>query len=330
MRLGTTAIASGSANGTYFGINGASSADFLNFQVSGSYKLKVTSTGLVDSATGFAVAGTAGQTQDCSGTGYFLQNPVIKGGIITGGTCATGGGGGSGVASVNSATGALTLQGTSNQITVGTVGGTITLSTPQDINQAADVTFGSLTVGVAGVGNDYITLDTTAGFQAYGAARHTKRITLTPEYSGAVFHSPGSNDVGYMTSDYNSSHNYYEWTTDQATAQVYDIVVRYQLPSDFDGFATGTFKLWDYASNSNNAVSYKILDNSGTDCYGGFQTAAVSYGSWNPATLTDPTTGGCSFGANDVITIMIEPSANTAVTNLTRVGEFQFDYKSKF
>jgi hypothetical protein len=136
-----------------------------------------------------------------------------------------------------------------------------------------------------------------------------------------------------MTSDYNSGHNYYEWTTDQTTTQAYDIVVRYQLPSDFDGFASGTFKLWNYVTDTTkNSVKYDILDASGTDCYGnigGFQTAASVNVTWNPATLTDPA-NGCSFSPNDVITIMVEPSANTATTNLTRVGEFQFDYKSKF
>jgi hypothetical protein len=254
------------------------------------------------------------------------------------------GGGGSGVSDINTtATGSVTIQGSSaNQITVGTVGGVITLSTPQDINTTSNVTFGSLTVGVAGVGNDYITLDTTAGFQAYGAARHTKRITLTPEYSGAVFHSPGSSDVGYMTSDFVTGltgtegykHNYYQWSTDQTSAQAYDIVVRYQLPSDFDGFASSTpFNLWNFAKDTSyNNVKYDIYDASGNDCYGSMQTASSTTNTWILATLGNPTSGSCSFNANDVVTIIIEPSADaTATTNdVMQVGEFQFDYKAKF
>lgn len=55
------------------------------------------------------------------------------------------------VTSLNSATGAVSLQGTANQITVGTVGSTITLSTPQNIHTTADVSFRSLTLTRQGI-----------------------------------------------------------------------------------------------------------------------------------------------------------------------------------
>ncbi len=70
------------------------------------------------------------------------------------------GGGGAGVTSLNSLTGALTLQGTANQITVASGGSTITLSTPQDIATTSNVTFNNLHLtgtaqvdGVASIGN---------------------------------------------------------------------------------------------------------------------------------------------------------------------------------
>jgi hypothetical protein len=250
-----------------------------------------------------------------------------------------GGGGGSGVSAVNTYTGAITIQGTANRISVSGSSGTITLNGPQDINTTAAVTFGSLTVGSAG---NTVMLDTTSGITLAGTARHTKRITLTPEYSGAVFHSPGSSNVGYMTSDFVTGltsgqgykHNYYQWSTDQTSAQAYDIVVRYQLPSDFDGFASSTpFNLWNFAKDTSyNNVKYDIYDASGNDCYGSMQTASSTTNTWILATLGNPTSGSCSFNANDVVTIIIEPSADaTATTNdVMQVGEFQFDYKAKF
>ncbi len=84
-----------SANGgTYLGLNAPSSgagsvADFVNFQTGGTYKLKVTSTGLVDSAVGFAVAGSSGGSVTCS-SGQVLSDSVVSGGILTTtGTCIT-------------------------------------------------------------------------------------------------------------------------------------------------------------------------------------------------------------------------------------------------
>jgi hypothetical protein len=55
------------------------------------------------------------------------------------------GGGGGGVTSLNSLTGALTLQGTANQINVVSGGSTITLSTPQNIATTSSPTFAGLT-----------------------------------------------------------------------------------------------------------------------------------------------------------------------------------------
>ena len=46
----------------------------------------------VNAVSGFKFNGTSGVTTTCSG-GQFLQNQVVQGGIVTGGTCATAGGG---------------------------------------------------------------------------------------------------------------------------------------------------------------------------------------------------------------------------------------------
>lgn len=54
-------------------------------------------------------------------------------------------GGGGGVSSINSLAGALTLTGTANEISVSSVGTTLTLSTPQQIGTASAVNFGSVT-----------------------------------------------------------------------------------------------------------------------------------------------------------------------------------------
>ncbi|MDB5169604.1 MAG: exported protein of unknown function, partial [Candidatus Saccharibacteria bacterium] len=91
VRFGPNAIASGSASGTYLGVNQTTgaTADFLNFQVNGTYKLKVDSTGLVSTAQGFAVGATTGGTYTCS-SGQILTGANYAGGIAaTGGTCSS-------------------------------------------------------------------------------------------------------------------------------------------------------------------------------------------------------------------------------------------------
>jgi len=63
-------------------------------------------------------------------------------------TCLTSGGGGgtTGVASVNTMTGAILVQGTPNQVLVANGGGTVTLSLPQSIDTAASPTFAAMTL----------------------------------------------------------------------------------------------------------------------------------------------------------------------------------------
>ncbi|HTE21846.1 MAG TPA: NosD domain-containing protein [Candidatus Limnocylindria bacterium] len=72
--------------------------------------------------------------------------------------------GGSGVSSVNSLTGALTLQGTANQISVVSGGTTITLSTPQDIATNSDVQFNAMVLTGYLHSTDSVDVDVRASF----------------------------------------------------------------------------------------------------------------------------------------------------------------------
>lgn len=56
----------------------------------------------------------------------------------------------SGVTSINNQTGTVSVQGSTNQINVSTAGGTITFSTPQNLDANANVQFGNLTLGTGG------------------------------------------------------------------------------------------------------------------------------------------------------------------------------------
>jgi excisionase family DNA binding protein len=86
-----SAIASGNSavnGGTYLGLNqpasgAGSAADFLNFQVNGTYKLKVDNTGLLDAVGGLSVGGTTVVTN-----ARVLQNVTANASIITAGSLA--------------------------------------------------------------------------------------------------------------------------------------------------------------------------------------------------------------------------------------------------
>lgn len=177
-------------------------------------------------------------------------------------------------------------------------------------------------------------VDIALGAGGGGGYAGTHTIKIAPEFPNSVFTTGGqANTVGYMQTDLDSGlsaaqgykHTYYSWTTDQATAQTYDISMLYSIPSDFTSFATGTFKIWAYGTDSTkNGATVIVKDVDGTQCMS--QAITLTNATWTQTTLPDLTSGGCSFAANDEITITIRPSSSTAVTNETRIGEIQFGY----
>ncbi len=104
------------------------------------------------------------------------------------------GSGGSSVESLNTLTGALTLQGTTNQVTVSDDGtDTITISLPQDINTTAAVEFGSLTTsGNISAGGNLSTSGTLA-VEGSGASYVTDNLSVGSISSNAKLSVTNSN-----------------------------------------------------------------------------------------------------------------------------------------
>jgi len=163
-----------------------------------------------------------------------------------------------------------------------------------------------------------------------GGASGTKRVTMIPEFVGAVLSPDGSNNSGTMTAGSGSSHNYYQWETDQSTAQDYDIVVKFQLPSDFNAtteFKTSTWKAYGYADNTTDgAESLTLADASGTTCISAESFLPASTGTWTQKTFSTNPNTACTFVANDIVTMTIHVVSKTPSSNKVRVGEIQFDY----
>ncbi len=88
-----------------------------------------------------------------------------------------------GVQSVNLATGALTLAGTADQVSVGTVGTTITLSLPQNLATGSTPTFASATLGFLTTNTIAPTSSLTIGSTSNGVSVQGTSISLN-SYSG--------------------------------------------------------------------------------------------------------------------------------------------------
>lgn len=245
---------------------------------------------------------------------------------------------------VQSASGADTLfraDSTNNRIVIGNATGTDTATTLLVLDSAT----ADPTTGVANGAMYYNS--TTNKFRCRqggafvdcigaGASAGTQYVTLVPEYAGAVLSADGTSNVMDVTSKAVSGlavgegykHNFYQFSTSAATAQNYDIVINYQLPSNFSSFVTGSFKLWTKVDSlTSTDVTVMVKSATGASCYVSAvsvkpTTAAV----WQQKAPGDPG-NGCTFAANDIVTFDIKPYAIQPNTNMVRIGEFQFAYQ---
>jgi len=165
----------------------------------------------------------------------------------------------------------------------------------------------------------WVDCDTTGG----GGA--TRRVTLSPEYGGGTLRGDGSNNSGTMLADYDATARrvYYNWVSSTSTPlQDYDIVISTTIPSDYASGLTG-WNIWTWAdstSTSNNDINVQVLDASGTSCH----NASLLPGSATTWVEAGFSLSGCSFAANDTITIIIKVSSLN--NNDVRVGPIRFQY----
>ena len=213
-----------------------------------------------------------------------------------------------------------------------TFSGTLTVSSAATFS-------GTLTVGSGG---DTVSLSTT-GLSLAGTARGTKTVALIPEYQGATFRGDGTNNTGSLSSDFcssatgglsinttvcsaaNQEHNYYEWANTQATAQDYDLYVRYQLPADY---STGSMTNLTFTAHGGTTTEAATL----TMHYAGTQCATsgdvvTSAGTWQTGTVVLPL-GSCTPAANNYVIFKIQLSATQ--NNQVRAGAIGFTYRSTF
>lgn len=158
-----------------------------------------------------------------------------------------------------------------------------------------------------------------------GGGGQTRKITLVPEYAGGVVSADGSNNTGTLTSDFDGTnvHSYYSWTNSTGALNDYDIIVRTAIPSEYaSGF--GTFKIWAYGGSTNTAnnnIQVTVKDGSNTACASSVSVLPGTASTWTEQTVT---LSGCTFAANDIVTISIKLSSLSS--NAVRVGEMSYQY----
>jgi len=177
-----------------------------------------------------------------------------------------------------------------------------------------------------------------------GSARPDVVKTLSPEFQGGTFTGDGTSNLGSLGSDFCSgssrlninaaacgatdTHNYYSWTTSEATAQDYDIYVRHQLPSDYDTGSLVNMKIWGWGTTAASEGVTVALYVDGTAAACSTSSDVISSNTtWQQVTVASPL-GSCTPVAGDMVTFRVHITAGQ--NNIARAGAISFGYKQKF
>lgn len=203
-------------------------------------------------------------------------------------------------------------------------------------------TSGSLVSFIDGSGNGF-TFDADTGPSYAGTARIARKATISPEYPGAVVTGDGTNNTGTLTTDFceqgastdipntNTSicdtsgdiHNYYQWGTNQGSAQDYDVWVRWRIPENFAAWDSNPVQVYGRRTDTtNNAVTVYVYDTAGTlNNAGGTQVAGTAW------TQTAVSLSGGTWTAGSYMTFRVVLNADTGGDRV-HVGEINLNYLS--
>lgn len=199
---------------------------------------------------------------------------------------------------------------------------------------------GALRVGDA---TNNIQIDgTTKKITFNGTARQDVRLTMEPEFQGAVLTGDGSNNTGTMTTDFcsgasrlninagvcaaNDEYNYYSWIGSGGVND-YDVYVRWQVPSNFSAFKdANAINLRGWRSTSSEKVELAMFQQNGTQC-GSTTEINNTNTTWQSTNMTGDETA-CSVSANDVVTFRIRVTAGSS--GYARAGGLEINYLSRF
>lgn len=200
------------------------------------------------------------------------------------------------------------------------------------LNIDGDLIFsGSGNIGGATIDGNFNTL---LNIPNTAISPYSKLIRLTPAIDGAVLQADGSDNNGTMRVLHQDSggtgkRNYYEWTTGKTTAQDMDIVIKYQLPTDFVAFTgtplTLTFQTQD-AVAANNQLNLSMYDSLGAAVSLTGATSLTSAGIWADQAVT--IVGAPTFTPGTFITFNLKASTING-GKYVRIGDLVLNYTGR-
>ncbi len=140
-------------------------------------------------------------------------------------------------------------------------------------------------------------------------AANVEDLTFEPEYPDTVIYKDGTNNMGTLTSDWDSvtPAHYYQWTTTQAALNHIDLRFRYSLPPDFASTGNFTFRYRTQdAVNTNDKIDVTVYDVTDAATCGSSLTNNGT--AWTTATITNITlNAGCAgLSVGDLMEIRVK------------------------
>ncbi len=164
---------------------------------------------------------------------------------------------------------------------------------------------------------------------------YNQTLALEPDYPGASLQGDGTNNLGKLENFFadtdgapgNANINYYHWTTRQAAAQDFDIVVRWTIPSGFVSWQATPIQLTSRTGTAvlaDNKVDMTIEDTTGTPItlVGASNLVGTTFTTTNVTFVGAPT-----FTPGEEITMKIKLTS----TNIgsADVGKIRLNYNSR-
>lgn len=216
---------------------------------------------------------------------------------------------------------------------------------------ATDVNYDGTTVD-AGLGdreftsNNVVTDNTsfTAAISALDAAvgsgaPNVDTLIFHPEYPDTVVFADGSNNKGKLEALYDDTNNenYYEWTSQQGTAQDIDLKFRFVLPTDFASVGDFTYRYrTGTATEAENDVEVTVFNATNlttgqpTQCAADTTNVSTSWatGTLAAASITTGCTGATALDAGDLVEVQIKLLADNTASAAADVGFVSLDYSN--
>ncbi len=155
------------------------------------------------------------------------------------------------------------------------------------------------------------------------------KASITPEYDKATYQGDATDNIGMLSVSHDniSKRNYYLWTSEEATLQDYDILVRAMLPADFAGWKQGVAPVSiEYRSTSasaaNSAVDIALFDTNGTPVSLQSPLTGLASTSWTTANALFAGSGTWTPGSEFLIKIHLSAKEDFQI----HVGSIFLEY----